>query len=165
MVRSFGGGCFCWSLGGCGTRASRPLGVSGVMTMKMISSTSNTSISGVTFMSEVGPPPGPPIVIAITRVLSDSLDHESETRATQALLSGRRRCCRSRCRRRRGSARFALLGKQTQLVHSGRADIVHHFDHIAVPGSLVGANEDTLVDAVRQLVLDLVGELVGRNLF
>ena len=49
-----------WSFGGgWGTRASRPFGVNGVITMKIISSTSNTSISGVTFMFAFWPPLGP----------------------------------------------------------------------------------------------------------
>src|SRR5208283_1189781 len=65
IVRSLGGGCFCWSLGGWGTSASRPFGVSGVITIKMMSSTSNTSISGVTLMSADGPP-DPPIAIPIS---------------------------------------------------------------------------------------------------
>src|ERR1051325_7892921 len=54
--------------GGCGTSASSPFGVSGVMTMKMISSTSKTSIKGVTLISAVCPPP-PPVVIAIELIL------------------------------------------------------------------------------------------------
>ena len=59
MVRSgvlflgaFGGG-------GWGTSASSPFGVSGVMTMKMISSTSRTSMSGVTLISALCPPLAP----------------------------------------------------------------------------------------------------------
>src|ERR1035437_2013801 len=65
MVRSLLGGVFCWSLGGWGTSASRPFGVSGVITMKMMSNTSKTSIIGVTLMSALGPSPGPPIAILI----------------------------------------------------------------------------------------------------
>src|SRR5271157_2803994 len=66
IVRSLGGGCFCWSFGGWGTSASRPFGVSGVITMKTMSSTSKTSIIGVTLMSALGPPPAPPIAIPIS---------------------------------------------------------------------------------------------------
>ena len=58
MVRSLSC-CFCGFFGGCGTKASRPFGVTGVMTMKMINSTSSTSISGVTLMSWDKPPPLP----------------------------------------------------------------------------------------------------------
>src|SRR5215469_15984227 len=70
MVRSL-----LWFLGalgggGCGTSASRPLGVSGVITMNMIRSTSSTSISGVTLMSALGPPLPPPTAIAIRNLLT-----------------------------------------------------------------------------------------------
>jgi len=41
---------FCWSFGSAGTLASNLLGLTGVMTMKMISSTSKTSINGVTLI-------------------------------------------------------------------------------------------------------------------
>src|SRR5882672_6648380 len=65
MVRSDGGGCF-WSLGGgCGTNASKPLEITGVITMKMISSTSNTSISGVTFIAALGPLLEPTTILII----------------------------------------------------------------------------------------------------
>src|SRR5271157_4680329 len=65
IVRSLAGGCFVWSLGGWGTSASRPFGVNGVITIKMMSNTSNTSISGVTLISADGPPPDPPTAIPI----------------------------------------------------------------------------------------------------
>src|SRR5882724_10751482 len=57
MVLSEGSGCLF--LGGCGTSASNPLGVSGVITMKMMSSTSSTSTSGVTLISDRAPPEAP----------------------------------------------------------------------------------------------------------
>src|SRR5664280_2613684 len=65
IVRSLLGGCAFWSLGGWGTSASRPFGVSGVITMKMMSNTSKTSIIGVTLISALGPSPAPPIAILI----------------------------------------------------------------------------------------------------
>src|SRR6202047_17028 len=69
MVRSgVGGGCFWLGGGGWGTNASKPLGVNGVITMKMISSTSSTSISGVTFMFAFWPPLEP-IAIAMIDLL------------------------------------------------------------------------------------------------
>jgi hypothetical protein len=47
------GGIFlAGSLGGWGTSASNPLGVTGTMTMKMIKSTRRISIIGVTLMSD-----------------------------------------------------------------------------------------------------------------
>ena len=42
--------------GGCGTSASSPFGVSGVITMKMMISTSSTSIIGVMLMFDFGAP-------------------------------------------------------------------------------------------------------------
>src|ERR1700675_30008 len=69
MVRSGGGGgCFLLGGGRLGTHAPKPFGVSGVITMKMISSTSSTSISGVTFMFAFWPPLEP-IAIAIIDLL------------------------------------------------------------------------------------------------
>ena len=50
--------------GGCGTRASSPLGVSGVITMKIMISTSSTSIMGVMLMSDLTLP-DPPTAIDI----------------------------------------------------------------------------------------------------
>src|SRR6185437_8543112 len=51
--------------GGCGASALRPCGVNGVITIKMMSNTSSTSISGVTFMSTSGPAFLPPTAIDI----------------------------------------------------------------------------------------------------
>ena len=55
-VRWFGSGGGWFGGGGCGTSASSPLGVSGVITMKMMISTSSTSIIGVMLMSALAPP-------------------------------------------------------------------------------------------------------------
>ena len=49
---------------GCGTTVGKPAECCGSTTMKIIISTSSTSMSGVTFISAEGFPP-PPIVIAI----------------------------------------------------------------------------------------------------
>src|SRR5260370_14996823 len=59
MVRS--GVLFLGALGGggCGTSASSPLNVGGLITMKMINNTSNTSMSGVTLIFALWPPLGP----------------------------------------------------------------------------------------------------------
>src|SRR6266568_2755511 len=64
IVRSFGLSC-CGFFGGCGTNASKPFGVTGTMTIKMIKSTSRTSIRGVTLMSDESPPGPLPLPIAI----------------------------------------------------------------------------------------------------
>src|SRR5882672_6671554 len=106
MVRS--GVLFLGALGGggWGTSASRPFGVKGVITMKMMSRTSKTSINGVTFISAFWPPPEPPLVIPIT----------------------------FSCRPARPAALLALtvpllIGEQTQFVDAGGANIIHHIDH------------------------------------
>src|SRR5208337_5065604 len=120
MVRCTSGCCF-WSFGGgWGTNASNPLGVSGVITMKMISSTSNTSISGVTFMFAVWPPLAPTTILII-----DLLSVASIALAL-VLLPARRRSC---ARRRRGHGSGLLLIRQkSELVHAGGANIVDDFD-------------------------------------
>jgi hypothetical protein len=71
MVRVFSGGGGALGLGGCGTSASRPRGVVGTITMKMMSNTSNTSINGVTLMSDATPPEDPAVIpIAICSLLA-----------------------------------------------------------------------------------------------
>ena len=75
-----------------------------------------------------------------------------------------RRSLRSR-RRGRRRAHLALFGEQTQLVDAGGADVIHDFGHGAVLGTGIGADVHALVGAAGQLVLDLVGQLIGRNLF
>src|SRR5690348_14004761 len=144
MVRSGWFGCCFWlGGGGCGTSASSPLGVSGVMTMKMISSTSSTSISGVTFMSAVGPPPAPPTAIPIVVLL---------------LPGGRDG------RRGRGCAGIlALFGQQAQIIYAGCTHIIHYLHHRAVLGAGIGADKNALVNAVGQTVLHLLRQRVGRD--
>jgi hypothetical protein len=51
--------------GGCGTSVSRPFGVKGVMTMKMMISTRSTSIIGVILTSDLTPLPPTDIPIKI----------------------------------------------------------------------------------------------------
>src|SRR5215510_5543932 len=59
----------CWFGFGCGTSVSKPLGVSGVITMKIIKSTSKISISGTTFISAIAPPLLSPTCIPIASLL------------------------------------------------------------------------------------------------
>src|SRR5207247_11335098 len=54
---------------GGGTRLSRPFGVSGVMTMKIMISTSRMSINGTTLGDESAPPFSPPTSIPIASLL------------------------------------------------------------------------------------------------
>src|SRR5262249_41665578 len=51
LFTSSGGGGGVPGGGGCGTAASRPFGVNGVMVMKITSKTSRISINGVTLIS------------------------------------------------------------------------------------------------------------------
>src|SRR5581483_7563646 len=148
MVRSIGSLCLVWSFGGCGTSASRPLGVSGVITMKMMSSTSSTSISGVTLMSAEGPLPLP-MLIAIAGTFRQPARGGLEF--LPLFPAARRRCPR----RRRERSLFALLGEQPKLVHARGAHVVHHLHHRPVLGARVGADEHPLVHSVGDAVFDL----------
>src|SRR5512146_2916341 len=125
IVRSLVCCCCCLSFGGWGTSAFRPFGVSGVMTMKMISSTSRTSISGVTLISAEGPPFPPPTFILIEASL---------------LFSGGRRVLER--------SLFTLLGQKPKLVHTGRPHVIDDFYHSAVLGAGIRLYENLLVSLV-----------------
>src|SRR5258708_20777628 len=101
------------------------------MTMKMISSTSSTSISGVTLISAVCPPPGAPVAIAIT-VFPSSSGPQADRCSKKPL--------RLRWRRRSGAGTF-LFCEQAQLVHARGADVVHDSHHKFVLGAGVGPHE------------------------
>src|SRR5580658_8662628 len=72
IVRSSGVVTGSFGFGGCGISASKPFGGRGVITIKMMISTSSTSIIGVILISDLGPPP-PPIDIAIRLLLLRNL--------------------------------------------------------------------------------------------
>src|SRR5579872_4254962 len=82
---------------GCGTRASRPLGVSGVITMKIISRTRRMSISGTTFIEAIAPFFAPtsipifvtPLVLPCLRFPGPPFDRGPVS--AQPVLGGRRR--------------------------------------------------------------------------
>src|ERR1700684_2319984 len=153
MVRSgVGGGCF-WSFGGgCGTKASNPLGVSGVITMKMISNTSRTSINGVTFMFAFWPPLGPTAI---------AISISSTTCLLPVLLLSACRC-RWRCDRRRSKRTVLLLfGQKSELVYAGGTDIIHHLHYPSELRPRVGLEKNTLVGAISQAVFDLLRQVVG----
>src|SRR5580698_11608603 len=74
-----------------------------------------------------------------------------------ALLSARR------CRwsgRRRGKSGFLLLGQKSELIHTGRANVVDNLHYPAVFSSCIGLEKDPFVGAVRQSVLDLLCQIV-----
>src|SRR5258708_20577673 len=108
MVRS--GVLFLGALGGggWGTSASRPFGVNGVITMKMMSSTSRTSMSGVTVIFSLWPPLVPTAILMVGSPLFP------------APRSGRG--CYSA---------FPLFGEQATITHTSRALGVHHPVHVA----------------------------------
>src|ERR1700691_3814698 len=117
--------------GGCGTSASRPFGVKGVITMKMMSSTSSTSMSGVTLMFALWPPPVPTAILMVG----------------SPLLPTRRRG------RRSVLSAFPLVGEQTQIIHPGSAHGVHHLHHIAEVGAGIRLEVDLFVRAIGQAIL------------
>src|SRR3954452_15805676 len=123
MVRSFCGGCFCGSFGGCGTRASRPLGVTGTMTMKIISNTSRMSIIGVMLISPIAPPLLP---VENAMALNSSVG---------SVWLGTIGCCQltGPCQLHwptpvllapRRSRRFLLVGQEAHFIHAGGTDRV-----------------------------------------
>src|SRR6266480_2929498 len=121
-----------------------PLGVSGVITMKMISSTSRMSISGTTFISAIAPPLLSPTLIPIALLLlacpgelsrpvkprrvgaARPVIRANERTATSAncpSLVGWRLLLTGRWRNRRLGA-LVLLRQQPELIHSGRPDLI-----------------------------------------
>src|ERR1700685_3886530 len=128
--------------GGWGTSASKPFGVSGVITMKMMSSTSSTSMSGVTLIFALWPPPVPTAILMV----------ESPLLPTRR--SGRRCIWRA----------FSLLSKQAQIIHTGRAHRIHYLDHIAEVGAGICLNVDHLVRTIGQAIFHLASQAVHHHL-
>src|SRR5712692_3673306 len=166
----------CWLGFGCVTRVSMPLGVSGVMTMKIISSTSRMSISGTTFISAIAPPLLSPTCIPIELLLSARPERVSGGPCAAPLWEGRgvqpaknhskrlvtsidlsRLVCLRRRRRRRTS--LVPFGQQADLVDSRRANFIHDRDHIAILGARIAFYIHRLVQAVGDTILNLRGDL------
>src|SRR5689334_13319733 len=104
--------------------------------MKMMMSTSRTSIMGVMLISLFGPPP-PPTDIPIRELLYNSL------------FLFRFRCGCGRIGRSRGlTLVLQLFGEKTQLVHAGSTKIVHHIYDLLVAGALVALYIHGLVQLV-----------------
>src|ERR1700738_5284938 len=105
------------------------------MTMKMISSTRRTSISGVTFMSDIAPPVfPPPIPIAVSSnapalqvPASQPFLYESKT-----LLLPRSRCC----------VRVMHLRQQSKLAHARRTDAIDRVHDLAIVRPRISAHKD-----------------------
>src|SRR5271165_2860039 len=153
-----------------------PLGVSGVMTMKMISSTSKISISGTTFISAIAPPLLSPTDIPMAILLSlrepfsvqprrvgDGAARGSYKRMGEKLPVATLRTPssvgRGRGRRRWFRRGVGLLGQQAELIHASGADFVYRADDVAVLGARVALHVHGLVQTTGNAVLDLVGKV------
>src|SRR2546425_508805 len=102
-----------------GISALNRLGFNGVTTMKMISTTSSTSINGVTLMYGTARL-RPPTLVAIN--LPSVRTSERQTRARcSGFVSG------SGCRGRRSRALLELVGHQPNLIHTFFANGVYYF--------------------------------------
>src|SRR5579884_3631695 len=142
IVRLLSCGC-SFFFGGCGTSALSPWGVIGVITMKMMISTSMMSIMGVMLMSEVGPLLPPPTFMAMA-------NSPWRRRARSALAAAGH-----------GNALGVhLLRDHPDLVTARRAHRIHDIGDVAVLGAAVGADINGLVEPILQQVLDLIGDLI-----
>src|SRR6266700_5805502 len=108
--------------------------------MKMISSTSRTSISGVTLMTQLWPPL-PPIAIAIKVSLSHLLGSAGRwcARGLVLMLS-------------------SLLSEQAQIIHAGCTHIVHDVHHDFIASARISTEKNSLVRPIRDAVFDPVGK-------
>src|SRR4029077_36772 len=105
--------CFCCGFGGAGwgTRASNPFGVSGVITMKIISKTKRMSIKGTTFIEAIEPffePTSIPMFV-LPLVL---------------LRFGSASAGRPYRRRWRSTALFGPFRQQADVIHAGRTHLI-----------------------------------------
>src|SRR3990172_6165730 len=114
-----------------GSSTSKPFWVSGVTTMKMMSSTNRTSMRGVTLMSELGPPLFP-VDIAISMCSFEI---------------------------RSSSAPGFFLGDEADLVRPGVTTEVHDAKNVAVLQSLVSLEEEDLLSFAFELLGQLGGKL------
>src|SRR5688572_24590209 len=147
-----GGGVASLRVSGCGSAMSRPFCASGVTTMKMISSTSMTSIRGVMLISETA---------------STCLGRDASCECTT-----QRRCflATSGGAPFRGGSKFLggfpnpaptlaplrpRLGDERDLFHARLAQVVHHLHHLGVGQLGVRLEEDHLA-ALGRLVEPLL---------
>src|ERR1700678_547359 len=133
---------------GCGTSASKPCGVVGVMTIKIIISTRRTSISGTMFGSDIEPLL-PPTAIPMENSFAKRFltQRIGAAPAVRLLISGRR-WGRSSC-----ALPADFFCEQTEVIDAGRTYFVNGLDHIAVFRSRIGAHENGFVEAVSDQIL------------
>src|ERR1700730_3361833 len=140
---SFRGVLVFW---GCGTSASRRFGETGVMAMKMISSTSRMSIIGVTLMSEESPPPPP---VENDMCISSMLQAQPQGPGRLLLHAAGNRVVR-------------LFGQHAQRVHARGADVIDRFHDHAVVRAGICAQKDLFVGLVLQHIGD-AGAQIARG--
>src|SRR5580704_19115295 len=156
------------------------------MTMKIMSSTSKISISGTTFISAIAPPLLSPTDIPIANLLSACVSRAFQAIKPRQVGAGAayliqqtngantaHTCCPTTTpnglisrwsgtvgrRRRRPAFLLILLGQQPQLIDAGRADFVHHCHNVAVLGSSIALNVNSLIETGGQHVFNLSGDI------
>src|SRR6267142_3371547 len=87
-----------------------------------------------------------------------STNPETRQRIIQLNTNCEKRSVAGRRRRRRSSL-FRTFGQQTQLIDTGRANLVHDRHHVAVLGARVAFEIDRLVQFVGNAVLHLSGKV------
>src|SRR5271170_4600726 len=112
--------------------------------MKMISSTSSTSMSGVTLMFALWPPLGPTAIPMIVLLL---------TAYCMPLLP-----CGGGWRWRSARSGLLLLGEQTQIIHTGGPDSIHNLHYAAEVGAHVRFHVHGLARLVGQTVFHCGGQ-------
>src|SRR5215472_9626523 len=165
----------CWLGEGCGTSASSPLGVSGVMTMKMIMSTNRMSINGTTFGDAIEPlelPTSIPIANSPIephvrfcgsgprRVGSGAVPQTQQTNDP----CGKAKSTASVARfgfilRLLRAGRFDFFRQQTEGVDARGTNLVHGRDHVPILRSRITFHVHGLVQLVGDAVFDLPGDV------
>src|SRR5580704_7302182 len=115
--------------------------------MKMMSSTRSTSMSGVTLMFALWPPPVPTAILMVGSPLTSLASLPTRR-------SGRRSVWRA----------LPLVGKQTQIIHPCGAHSVHYLDNIAEVGAGIRFEVDLFVRMTGQAILHLAGQTVHLDL-
>src|SRR5271154_5483461 len=115
---------------GCGTSASKPWGVVGVITMKIMMRTRSTSISGTMFGSDIEPLL-PPTAIPMEDSFAKRFRSYVTAPAVRKLIS-----------RRRGRSGWALpadfFREQAEMIDAGGTDFVDSLDDVAVFRTRIG---------------------------
>src|SRR5579864_6333829 len=114
---------------GWGTRASNPLGVSGVITIKMMSKTKRMSMSGTTFIEAIAPFLAPTSIPMFVLLLVCRCASVSAFLCQPTSIAGGP--YRGWWRR---AARLGPVGEQPHVIHAGRTNLIYEFHDVAVLG-------------------------------